>query len=672
MVNVSVIIPIFNTEDYLHKCIQSVLSQRGVSLQLFLVDDGSSDSSLNIARYYQSIDSRIVLIMKKNEGQGIARNFAMKLAESEYIYFVDSDDFLVGEDTLKILYETAQENDLDICSPSVPDHYFNKPLEHIACLPCKSQFIKSSIIKRYEIYQPDIRSGQDGVFSHLVLLHSKKVGMAKKAHYHYIHAREGSTFASYLKRTTEVVGIVRKHYEAIVDHYNKFDLWGDNAVRLLSFIESETMKNRIDPHFDKLSLESKRELFDILSSVVSKCFDASKYELDEYCGESVKFIKDHNVDFLTRNYIPGRHAYSANIEGGVIESEEFIISTFSNRYFKDISREIDLKVSKSVEQKVESKVVLSEEKFDAKLSSLHQEIKQLRNKLDFAINTINNNKSSLRSKVSIPNKDLREGNSELVVSLTTLPHRMGVVHHSIESIFSQSLLPAKVVLWVTDKLGPDFQLSSELKALVNRGLDIKQVRDVGPHTKLLYALQEFGDKSIVTVDDDIIYPENMLECLWNFHQKHPGAVIGNWVRELAFDKNGEVLGIREGKLLTPPTLENEIEQAHRFEGEKNILGFPYGTSGVLYPPGSLHENVFNESEFTELCPKEDDIWFKAMSLMNGTPVVATNLGINPKHYCILGSQHEALRFDNHGAALNKVQMQKVFEYYDLYSNVQAN
>jgi hypothetical protein len=96
------------------------------------------------------------------------------------------------------------------------------------------------------------------------------------------------------------------------------------------------------------------------------------------------------------------------------------------------------------------------------------------------------------------------------------------------------------------------------------------------------------------------------------------------------------------------------------------MAFPYGTSGVLYPPGALSEQVFDVDLFTRICPKEDDVWFKAMSLIKGTLVATTGLGVNPQHHCIVGSQHEALRHLNHGAGGNVEQMRAVFEHFGLY------
>src|SRR5690606_31569808 len=97
--------------------------------------------------------------------------------------------------------------------------------------------------------QPPARSGQDGVFSHLVLTHCTRIGMASNAAFHYTHARDGSTFASYLKRHDQAPELLALHLESIAQHYNKHDLWEKNSARLLGFISDESLRNRLDPHF---------------------------------------------------------------------------------------------------------------------------------------------------------------------------------------------------------------------------------------------------------------------------------------------------------------------------------------------------------------------------------------------------------------------------------------
>lgn len=669
MVNVAVITPVYNTQEYLHRCIKSVLGQDGVSLQYFIVDDGSTDNSASIARFYQQRDKRVTLIQKVNEGQGLARNVGIKLADAEFIYFVDSDDYL-GENTLSILYNTAQKHKLDICSPAVPKHYFDKPLEAVPCLPSKSQFIRADIIREHDIKQPDIRSGQDGVFSHLVLTHCKRIGMASNAVFNYTHAREGSTFALHLKRHDLVPTLVRQHYDAITAHYDKHDLWAKNALRLLAFISDETLRNRIAPHFPHFTPEQKIECFSVLKSVAVRAYDALSYNVKKLVHPIVAEIAKQDLEIVIKRFKgEGDTLEFAPVfpKNKNIAQPDLLIVKYADESLAPsvVSRTHPPENSVDVQQN--RHIPEREENVTHDYSQqLQHEVRVLRGKLDLAINTINNATVQLCSATRSAAPTCEGGEADLVVSLTTLPHRLNLVHYAIESILSQTIRPGRICLWLTEKTDLRKAMTPELEALKSRGLEIRQVEDVGPHTKLIYALKEFPDKSIVTVDDDIVYPINMLQCLWDQHVRFPRAVVSNWARELAFDAAGVVKGVRSGKLLTPPLLESELEQAKAYQGAPNILAFPYGTSGVLYPPGSLHECVFDASLFKKLCPKEDDIWFKAMGLLNRTPVVVTNLGINPVHHCIVGSQSDALRHVNHGNQKNVEQMKNAFEHFNLY------
>lgn len=665
MVNIAVVTPVFNTQDYLHRCIKSILGQKGVSIQYFIVDDGSTDNSASIARFYQQKDSRVTFIQKVNEGQGVARNIGIKLADAEYIYFVDSDDYL-GENVLSILYKTAKDNNLDICSPSVPKHYFDKPLENVPCLPCKSQFIKLSIIRDNNLLQPSISSGQDGVFSHLVLTHCTRIGMNEHASFFYTHAREGSTFAAHLKRHDLVPLLLEQHYDVIEQHYDLFNLWETNAIRLFMFISDESLRNRFEPHLPFMDSSQKKSCFITLSKIAKKIGHFITEKQKKYLPPSVLALCTHEIDWLIDNYekkFCGKTVEVNFDKSCNIYKEKLIITKYND---------INLMPNKKINNQ-EKKKVIAANSYDptssTSLGILQNEIKVLNGKIDLAINTINNATTQVSSALHTSPSILQNGNSDIVVSLTTLPHRLNLVHLAIESIFNQTLLPSRVILWITEKIDVSKNITPQLDALIARGLEIRKVEDIGPHTKLIYALKEFPDKNIITIDDDIIYPNNTISCLWDRHNKYPKAVVCNWARELVFSSAGKVKGVRSGRLMTPPRLEYELEQALHFDEKPSFLGFPYGTSGVLYPPNSLSLRVFEVDLFKKLCPKEDDIWFKAMGLLNKTPIVVTNLGINPSHHCITGSQSEALRHDNHGLQQNQKQMEAVFQYFDLYSKI---
>ena len=110
---VSVIVPIYNVEKYLAECVDSILGQTFQDMEIILVDDGSLDSSSQMADDYAVQDQRVKVIHKENGGLSSARNAGMKIARGEYIYFCDSDDY-ISLDAIEILYETVTKNDLDM------------------------------------------------------------------------------------------------------------------------------------------------------------------------------------------------------------------------------------------------------------------------------------------------------------------------------------------------------------------------------------------------------------------------------------------------------------------------------------------------------------------------------------------------------------------------------
>lgn len=112
-INVSVIVPVYNTEQYLRECLDSLIRQTYSHLQIILVDDGSTDSSGTICEEYAKNDPRISVVHKENGGQSSARNVGIDLANGKYIYFLDSDDYL-KENAIEELVNTAEQESADI------------------------------------------------------------------------------------------------------------------------------------------------------------------------------------------------------------------------------------------------------------------------------------------------------------------------------------------------------------------------------------------------------------------------------------------------------------------------------------------------------------------------------------------------------------------------------
>ena len=112
---ISVIIPCYNVEKYIDRCMESVLNQTYRNLEIILVDDGSTDGTGEIIKKYAEHDHRIKILHQKNKGAGAARNAGMEIASGSYIGFVDSDDW-IAEDMYEYLIGIIKEEDADIAA----------------------------------------------------------------------------------------------------------------------------------------------------------------------------------------------------------------------------------------------------------------------------------------------------------------------------------------------------------------------------------------------------------------------------------------------------------------------------------------------------------------------------------------------------------------------------
>lgn len=119
---ISIIIPVYNVERYLEKCLDSVINQSYLDLEIILVNDGATDNSKSICESYLVKDSRIQLINKRNGGLSDARNAGLKVATGAYVWFVDSDDW-IAENAISILVEAIQLNNCEVIGFSFFDYF---------------------------------------------------------------------------------------------------------------------------------------------------------------------------------------------------------------------------------------------------------------------------------------------------------------------------------------------------------------------------------------------------------------------------------------------------------------------------------------------------------------------------------------------------------------------
>ena len=250
----------------------------------------------------------------------------------------------------------------------------------------------------------------------------------------------------------------------------------------------------------------------------------------------------------------------------------------------------------------------------------------------------------------------RRGNAPMrrrpvIVSLSTTPKRLShKTDVAIATLLMQKLRPDRVILWISDTI-QNQPLSKTYHDLIDAGLEVKYRKDVGPHTKLLYALQEYPDCVIVSADDDIFYPAAWLGDLYTSYERAPQLIHAHRAHLMHKDTGGKLASYNEWQHLAPGMV-----------GPSHML-FPTGVGGVLYPPNSLAREVFNVEAFRRLCPMQDDVWFKAMALLQGT--MCKKVKGHWRHFPLIhGSQEESLYATN--IKRNDEQMHATFGEYDLY------
>ena len=246
----------------------------------------------------------------------------------------------------------------------------------------------------------------------------------------------------------------------------------------------------------------------------------------------------------------------------------------------------------------------------------------------------------------------------VTVSLTSHGKRVAeFAPFAIYSIFQQNVLPNRIVLNINQEKWNDDNLPELIKKLQIAGLEVNLCEDVGPHTKLLPALQKYPDDVIITVDDDVYYYNDTIEDLiFDYRKRSKHCVIC---------KSALVVSAENGKFLPYSQWPMAIKNT---PAEKIIS--PLGFCGVLYAPHIFSGEIFNKSVYQSLCRSADDIWFSIMEIREQIPIYLSSV---PNHdviyvdhyneYVAQGS--DALYFSNAVEGRNNTQLQALVEHYGL-------
>jgi hypothetical protein len=243
----------------------------------------------------------------------------------------------------------------------------------------------------------------------------------------------------------------------------------------------------------------------------------------------------------------------------------------------------------------------------------------------------------------------RKKNIPVIISLTSIPSRLTIIHLTIRSILNQDVRPLKIILWLNKSLKD--KIPTNLKLLESDLFEILFSDLTCSHKKLIHTLDLFQEKVIITCDDDMIYRKNWMRLLYMQHLKNPKCIIANQTRYIRYSSSGELLPYKFWETTSDSSLNPNATLA-------------IGAEGVLYPPFSLAPQTTNSALFLELSPKADDLWFKVMALLNETQVLQANQKAKAA-IPIIASQKESLKSLNVGKDKNREQWLKLTSYFGI-------
>lgn len=244
---------------------------------------------------------------------------------------------------------------------------------------------------------------------------------------------------------------------------------------------------------------------------------------------------------------------------------------------------------------------------------------------------------------------------KIIISVTSYPARMDFVHLAIESMFGQTYLPDKVVLYLYKGQFPNgmADIPQTLTDMQSFDFEIRWVDDdLRPHKKYYYALQDFPEDLVVTIDDDLLYRDTMIEELYASYKRHPHAISAFRTHLVMFDEQG-MLAPYEKWIFEAPGNYPELVDI------PSMALFGTTGAGTLFPPHILPDETFNKDLILKACLNADDVWMKVMQLLANVPVVAVTADQTLTY--IPNSQDEALWHTNINANGNNDMLQAVLK-----------
>jgi len=293
---ISVIVPVYNAELYLKRCINSITTQTYQKLEIILINDGSTDNSLNICHELAQTDKRIKVINQKNRGVSYTRNQGINKATGEYLLFVDSDDF-IDTNYINKMYQELKNNHYEIvisgmtfCDEKeniIKKELYKKENQELKldniiddvintlyfCSACKTIISKKLITNNNLQFNEELSYGEDFSFSYQLLKRASKIGYLSDTGYYY---RQNSTSLTH-----------KTNIEKIKKYFS------DNLVVFSQFDNSTLVANRV---YTKLNITIRK--IASIEKINYKKFKSLTLEMIDLYNSS-NITKDINLEQIT-------------------------------------------------------------------------------------------------------------------------------------------------------------------------------------------------------------------------------------------------------------------------------------------------------------------------------------------------------------------------------------
>lgn len=634
MIKVSVVIPIYNVEKYLQETLDCFVNQTLDNIEIICVDDGSTDGSAEIIKEYMEKDERVHLIMQENKGAGVARNTGMAKAKGEYLYFFDGDDYC--------------------------EHCF---LENVAKM---ADDTKADIVV-FDYYRVDQITKKETLYKGM----NKKLLPAGTETFNYkdvpdrILSIVNPTPWNKLYNRNFVLSTKLQFMELSTTNDITFAALSVAMADKIVYDETPYMYYRTNRDLALTSFKQKR-MDNVLKAVEGVVSRAKELEYSESIKCSIVYFSASNLIFALENYagkFSNKHyrRYYQKIHK-IFNEEDYkkvdkirfgnnkAYSKFAairrNSYLRAFAKKVKIKILGKGKKKSDIAI--------AKLSKQNHVIAIRQNNTTATIKKLQNEIKELERLIKYSNQSgvtTSKRNPQIIVSLTTFPKRIYTVITAIESIMCQTVKADKIVLWLAKENFPQGErtLPERLLQLKERGLEILWCDiDYRSYKKIIPTLSEFPNDIIITIDDDLIYDEQLIERLYDSYKSNPNSISAARVHRITF----------AGDVIAP--YEKWTKEDGRKVGEPRFDLLATTGAGTLFPAHILPEETKNWEVIGEMCPCADDIWIKIMATINDVPVVA--IQENQKIQYIANSQEESLWSVN--ITQNDVQLKKLLAHYN--------